>query len=80
MCVYHRRFLYIEPPVMCVYHKRFLIDVCDVVYITGGAPQAVPGSACVEVNWTACIEVYCSSVRMREEATLCFRVFIHALL
>jgi hypothetical protein len=30
-------------------------------YITGGAPQAVPGTACVESNWTACIEVYCSS-------------------
>jgi hypothetical protein len=30
-------------------------------YITGGAPQAVPGTACVEANWTACIEVYCSS-------------------
>jgi hypothetical protein len=33
-------------------------------YITGGAPQAVPGTACVEANWTACIEVYCSSVNM----------------
>jgi hypothetical protein len=30
-------------------------------YITGGAPQAVLGTACVEANWTACIEVYCSS-------------------
>jgi hypothetical protein len=30
-------------------------------YITGGAPQAVPGTACVEANWTACIEVYYSS-------------------
>jgi hypothetical protein len=30
-------------------------------YITGGAPQAVPGTAYVEANWTACIEVYCSS-------------------
>jgi hypothetical protein len=30
-------------------------------YITGGAPQAVPGTACVEANWTACIQVYCSS-------------------
>jgi hypothetical protein len=30
-------------------------------YITGGAPQAVSGTACVEANWTACIEVYCSS-------------------
>jgi hypothetical protein len=30
-------------------------------YITGGAPQVVPGTACVEANWTACIEVYCSS-------------------
>jgi hypothetical protein len=29
--------------------------------ITGGAPQAVPGTAYVEANWTACIEVYCSS-------------------
>jgi hypothetical protein len=33
-------------------------------YITGGAPQAVPGTACVETNWTACIEVYCSSVAL----------------
>jgi hypothetical protein len=32
-------------------------------YITGGAPQAVPGTACVEANRTACTEVYCSSVR-----------------
>jgi hypothetical protein len=31
-------------------------------YITGGAPQAVPGTACVEVNRTACAEVCCSSV------------------
>jgi hypothetical protein len=31
-------------------------------YITGGVPQVVPGTACVEANWTACIEVYCSSV------------------
>jgi hypothetical protein len=23
--------------------------------------QAVSGTACVEANWTACIEVYCSS-------------------
>jgi hypothetical protein len=30
-------------------------------YITGSAPQAVPGTACVEANWTTCIEVYCSS-------------------
>jgi hypothetical protein len=31
-------------------------------YITGGAPQAAPETACVEANWTACIEVYYSSV------------------
>ena len=31
-------------------------------YITGGAPQAVPGTACVEANRTACIEDTCSSV------------------
>jgi hypothetical protein len=31
-------------------------------YITGGAPQAIPGTACVEANQTACTEVYCSSV------------------
>jgi hypothetical protein len=31
-------------------------------YITGGAPQAVPGTACVEANRTACTEIYCSSV------------------
>jgi hypothetical protein len=30
-------------------------------YITGGAPQAVPGTACVEANQTACVEVCCSS-------------------
>jgi hypothetical protein len=30
--------------------------------ITGGAPQAVPGTACVEANQTACTEVCCSSV------------------
>jgi hypothetical protein len=30
-------------------------------YITGGAPQAVPGTACVEANRTACTDVYCSS-------------------
>jgi hypothetical protein len=34
-------------------------------YITGGAPQAVPGTACVEANQTACTEVCCSSVRER---------------
>ena len=32
-------------------------------YITGGAPQAVPRTACLEANRTACIEVYCSSGR-----------------
>jgi hypothetical protein len=31
-------------------------------YITVGAPQAVPGTACVEANRTACTEVPCSSV------------------
>jgi hypothetical protein len=30
-------------------------------YITGGAPQAVPGTSCVEANRTACTEVYYSS-------------------
>jgi hypothetical protein len=30
-------------------------------YITGGAPQAVPRTACVEANQTACTEVCCSS-------------------
>jgi hypothetical protein len=30
-------------------------------YITGGAPQAVPGTACVEANQTVCTEVCCSS-------------------
>jgi hypothetical protein len=30
-------------------------------YITGGAPQAVPGTACVVANQTACEEVCCSS-------------------
>jgi predicted nucleic acid-binding Zn ribbon protein len=33
-------------------------------YIIGGAPQAVPGTACVEANRTACTEVYCSSERL----------------
>jgi hypothetical protein len=37
-------------------------------YITGGAPQAVPGTACVEANWTACIEVYCSSAELTAKA------------
>jgi hypothetical protein len=39
-------------------------------YITVGAPQAVPGTACVEANRTACTEVYCSSAaqsRNRDE-------------
>jgi hypothetical protein len=30
-------------------------------YITSGASQAVPESACVEANRTACVELYCSS-------------------
>jgi hypothetical protein len=30
-------------------------------YITGGAPQAVPRTACVEANRTACTEDPCSS-------------------
>jgi hypothetical protein len=34
-------------------------------YITGGAPQAVPGTACVEANQTACTEVCCSSACAR---------------
>jgi hypothetical protein len=33
-------------------------------YITDGAPQAVPGTACVVANQTACTEVCCSSVRI----------------
>jgi hypothetical protein len=42
-------------------------------YITGGAPQAVPGTACVEANWTACIEVYCSSetIIFQQNKTIC---------
>jgi hypothetical protein len=36
-------------------------------YITGGAPQAVPGTACVEANRTACIEDTCSSARHTPE-------------
>jgi hypothetical protein len=31
-------------------------------YITVGAPQAVPGTVCVEANRTACTKVSCSSV------------------
>jgi hypothetical protein len=34
-------------------------------YITVGAPQAVPGTACAEANRTVCTEVYCSSGRSR---------------
>jgi hypothetical protein len=30
-------------------------------YITSGASQAVPESACVEANRTVCVELYCSS-------------------
>jgi hypothetical protein len=33
-------------------------------YITGGAPQAVPGTACVVANQTACTEVCCCSAGM----------------
>jgi hypothetical protein len=33
-------------------------------YITGGAPQAVPGTAYVVANQTACTEVCCSSVKI----------------
>jgi hypothetical protein len=42
----------------------FWLTACDMMlfYITCGAPQAVPGTACVEANRTACTEVYCSSV------------------
>jgi hypothetical protein len=38
-------------------------------YITGGAPQAVPGTACVVANQTACTEVCCSSgwIRRRKK-------------
>jgi hypothetical protein len=39
-------------------------------YITGGAPQAVPGTACVEANRTACIEDTCSSVRLTRHLLL----------
>jgi hypothetical protein len=31
------------------------------ITFTGGAPQAVPRTACVEANRTACIEDTCSS-------------------
>jgi hypothetical protein len=37
-------------------------------YITVGAPQAVPGTACVEANRTACTEVPCSSGATEELA------------
>jgi hypothetical protein len=37
-------------------------------YITGGAPQAVPGTACVEANRTACIEDTCSSVYSQQNS------------
>jgi hypothetical protein len=35
-------------------------------YITGGAPQVVPGTACVVANQTACTEVCCSSATKKE--------------
>jgi hypothetical protein len=38
-------------------------------YITVGAPQAVPGTACVEANRTACTEDYCSSGDSKGELT-----------
>jgi hypothetical protein len=43
-------------------------------YITGGAPQAVPGTACVEANWTACVEANYSSEH-RERQSLFFLNF-----
>jgi hypothetical protein len=42
-------------------------------YITGGAPQAVPGTACVEANRTACIEDTCSS----EHTKRCENIVFH---
>jgi hypothetical protein len=48
-------------------------------YITGGAPQAVPGTACVEANQTACIEVCCNSVYSRRAiGNLCCTYDIYA--
>jgi hypothetical protein len=38
-------------------------------YITGGAPQAVPGTACVEANRTACTEDTCSSDMQMQNAS-----------
>jgi hypothetical protein len=40
-------------------------------YIIGGAPQAVPGTACVEANQTACTEVCCSSAHLSFIKYLC---------
>jgi hypothetical protein len=40
-------------------------------YITSGAAQAVPRTACVEDNRTACIEVYCSSESQRVISLIC---------
>jgi hypothetical protein len=40
-------------------------------YITGGAPQAVPGTACVVANKTACTDVCCSSDYMLLMLAMC---------
>jgi hypothetical protein len=47
-------------------------------YITGGAPQAVPGTACVVANQTACTEVCCSSgcwlgLKMDRQCTIFYK-------
>jgi hypothetical protein len=42
--------------------RGFRLTARDVVYITCGALQAVPETACVEANWIAYIELYYSSV------------------
>jgi hypothetical protein len=47
-----------------VFLSQAVFDWLPVIlfYITVGAPQAVPGTDCVEANRTACTEVYSSSV------------------
>jgi hypothetical protein len=45
-------------------------------YIAGGAPQAVPGTAYVETNWTACIEVYCSSASSEKDRKMVISIWL----
>jgi hypothetical protein len=53
--------------------------VCLFSYITGGAPQAVPGTACVEANQTVCTEVCCSSDCSSSETFVCLFSYLYVL-